>query len=126
MKNTKLKDVYPCQRLYHYLLFSVHIYQQQRCDSLLDGYFGNNNTLQMVRDRGLHLISKLRRDAALYLPPTTPYQGRGRPALYGEKFNPREIDPKYQVSTQTQGNITTEVYQIESRHKRNSRRRQTL
>ena len=56
---------------------------------LLDGYFGNNNTLQMVRDRGLHLISKLRRDAALYLLPTTPYQGRGRPTIYGEKFNPR-------------------------------------
>ena len=85
---------------------------------LLDGYFGNNNTLQMVRDSGLHLISKLRRDAALYLPPTTPYQGRGRPALYGEKFNPKEIDSKYRVSTQTQGNITTEVYQIACQHKR--------
>lgn len=85
---------------------------------LLDGYFGNNNTLQMVRDCGLHLISKLRRDAALYLPPATPYQGRGRPAIYGEKLNPKEIDSKYRVSTQTQGNITTEVYQIECRHKR--------
>ena len=85
---------------------------------LLDGYFGNNQTLQMVRDCGLHLISKLRRDAALYLPPTTPYQGRGRPAIYGEKFNPKDIDSKYRVSTQTQGNITTEVYQIECRHKR--------
>ena len=85
---------------------------------LLDGYFGNNHTLQMLRDCGLHLISKLRRDAALYLPPTTPYQGRGRPAIYGEKLNPKEIDSKYQVSTQTQGNITTEVYQIECRHKR--------
>ena len=30
---------------------------------LLDGYFGNNQTLQMLRDCGLHLISKLRRDA---------------------------------------------------------------
>ena len=85
---------------------------------LLDGYFGNNNTLQMVRGCGLHLISKLRRDAALYLPPTTPYQGRGRPPIYGERLNPKEIDSKYRVSTQTQGNITTEVYQIECRHKR--------
>ena len=85
---------------------------------LLDGYFGNNRTLQMVRDCGLHLISKLRRDAALYLPPETPYQGRGRPAIYGERLNPKEIDEKYRVSTQTQGNITTEVYQIECRHKR--------
>ena len=84
---------------------------------LLDGYFGNNNTLQMVRERGLHLISKLRRDAALYLPPTPPYPGRGRPVIYGEKFNPKKIDSKYRVSTQTQGNITTEVYEIECRHK---------
>ncbi len=85
---------------------------------LLDGYFGNNKTLQMVRDCGLHLISKLRRDAALYLPPTTPYQGRGRPAIYGEKFNPKDIDGKYRVSTQTQGNIATEVYQMQCQHKR--------
>ena len=85
---------------------------------LLDGYFGNNNTLQMVRACGLHLISKLRRDAALYLPPTTPYQGRGRPPLYGEKFNPKDIDSKYRVSTQTQANITTEVYQMRCQHKR--------
>ena len=86
---------------------------------LLDGYFGNNQTLQMVRDCGLHLISKLRRDAALYLLPTTPYQGRGRPVIYGEKLNPKKIDSKYRVSTQRQGNITTEVYQIEGfRHKR--------
>ena len=84
---------------------------------LLDGYFGNNQTLQMVRHSGLHLISKLRRDAALYLPPKMPYQGRGRPPLYGEKFTPEDIDGTYRVSTQTQGNITTEVYQIECRHR---------
>jgi len=85
---------------------------------LLDGYFGNNNTLQMLRGCGLHLISKLRRDAALYLPPATPYPGRGRPAIYGEKLNPKTMDTKYRVSTQTQGNITTEVYQITCRHKK--------
>jgi len=85
---------------------------------LLDGYFGNNQTLQMLRDCGLHLISKLRRDAALYLPPKMPYQGRGRPAIYGEKLNPKDIDSKYRVTTQTQGNITTEVYQMRCQHKR--------
>ena len=85
---------------------------------VLDGYFGNNHTLQMVRTCGLHLISKLRRDASLYLPPTVPYPGRGRPAIYGEKVNPQAIDTKYRVSMQTQGNITTEVYQLQCRHKR--------
>ena len=85
---------------------------------VLDGYFGNNNALQMVKQCDLHLISKLRRDTALYLPPTTPYSGRGRPCIYGERFNPENIDAKYRVSTQTQGNITTQVYQIQCRHKR--------
>jgi hypothetical protein len=32
----------------------------------LDGAFGNNNALQMVGQCSLHLISKLRYDAALY------------------------------------------------------------
>ena len=85
---------------------------------LLDGYFGNNNTLQRVRGSGLHLISKLRRDAALYLPPMPPYQGRGRPPIYGDRLNPKEIDSKYRVATHTQANITTEVYQMRCRHKR--------
>ena len=82
---------------------------------LLDGYFGNNNTLQMVSACGLHLISKLRRDTALYLPPTAPYQGRGRPPIYGERLNPKDIDSKYRVATHTQANITTDVYQMRCR-----------
>jgi len=32
----------------------------------LDGHFGNNNALEMVRQCDLHLISKLRYDAAFY------------------------------------------------------------
>ena len=86
---------------------------------VLDGYFGHNSVLQMTQQCRLHLISKLRRNTALYLPPTTPYAGRGRPRLYGERFNPQQIDAKYRVSTQTQGNILTEVYQVSTlRHKK--------
>ena len=85
---------------------------------VLDGYFGHNNALQMAKQCGLSLISKLRINTALYFPATQPYAGRGRPRLYGERFNPQHIDPKYRVSTQTQGNITTEVYQAQLRHKK--------
>ena len=35
---------------------------------VLDGHFGNHNALQMARQGNLHLISKLRCDAALYFP----------------------------------------------------------
>ena len=85
---------------------------------VLDGYFGHNPALQMTQQCGLELISKLRINTALYLPPTEPYTGRGRPRLYGERFDPQQIDPKYRVSLQTQGNITTEVYQAQLRHKK--------
>ena len=86
---------------------------------VLDGYFGHNNALQMTQQCGLALISKLRINTALYFPSTLPSAGRGRPRLYGQRFNPQQIDAKYRVSTQTQGNITTEVYQVSKlRHKK--------
>lgn len=60
---------------------------------VLDGYFENNNALQMVNQCDLHLISKLRSDAALFLPPTTTSdKRRGRPALYGEQIHPHKIE----------------------------------
>ena len=67
---------------------------------------------------GLHLISKLRVNTALYFSSReTPYAGRGRPRLYGQRFNPQQID-KWRISTETHANITTEVYQAQLRHKK--------
>ena len=85
---------------------------------VLDGYFGHNPALQMTQQCGLALISKLRVNTALYFPSTAPYAGRGRPRLYGQRFNPQQIDPKCRISTETHGNITTEVYQAQLRHKK--------
>ena len=85
---------------------------------VLDGYFGHNNALQMTKQCGLFLISKLRVNTALYFPSTMLYAGRGRPRLYGQRFNPQQIDPKWRISTETHGNITTEVYQAQLRHKK--------
>ena len=84
---------------------------------VLDGYFGHNNALQMAKQCEMSLISKMRGNAALSFPPTTAYPGRGRPRIYGERFNPREIPRQYCVSSQTTGNITTDIYQAELRSK---------
>jgi putative transposase len=54
---------------------------------VLDGHFGNHNTLQMAQQCNLHLISKLRCDAALYFPYTGPYAGRGPHRKYGAKVD---------------------------------------
>ncbi len=43
----------------------------------LDGHFGNNNALQMVLQCGLHLVSKLRHDAALYFRYDGPQKRQG-------------------------------------------------
>jgi putative transposase len=48
---------------------------------VMDGAFGNNNALQMVRHCSLHLISKLRYDAALYFP----YEGKQKKARRRQK-----------------------------------------
>ena len=86
---------------------------------VLDGYFGHNNALQMTKQCRLHLISKLRVNTVLYFPSTEPYAGRGHPRIYGQRFKPQQMDTKYRVSTETQGNITTEVYQVSKmRHKK--------
>ena len=68
---------------------------------VLDGYFGDNHALQMTQQCGLHLISKLRVNTALYFPSTLPDAGRGRPRIYGQRFNPQQMDTKYRVSTET-------------------------
>ena len=44
-----------------------------------DGAMGNNGAAQMVKQCGLHLISKLRHDAPLYFPFAGEYSGRGKP-----------------------------------------------
>jgi len=39
---------------------------------VLDGHFGHHNALRRARQSHLHLISKLRCDAALYFPYASP------------------------------------------------------
>src|SRR2546426_10038311 len=62
---------------------------------VLDGHFGNHNALQMARQSNLHLISKLRCDAALYFPYTGPYAGRGPRRKYGRKVDYDHIPEPY-------------------------------
>jgi putative transposase len=54
---------------------------------VLDGFFGTYPATYMVQQTGLHLVSKLRHNAALYLPYTGPKPARGPTPRYGEKLN---------------------------------------
>ena len=84
---------------------------------VLDGHFGNHNALQMVRQCNLHLISKLRCDAALYFPYTGPYAGRGPRRKYGCKVDYDNIPETYLKQTTVDGHLETRLYQAQLLHK---------
>jgi putative transposase len=84
---------------------------------VLDGHFGNHNALQMARQCGMHLISKLRCDAALYFPYTGPYAGRGPHRKYGHKVDYDHLPWQYLQETTVEGHIQTCVYQAQLLHK---------
>ena len=86
-------------------------------DLVLDGHFGNNNALQMALQCGLHLISKLRYDAALYFPYEGHYSGRGPRKKYGDKIDYRNIPDSYLVETSIEDDIETRIYQAQMLHK---------
>jgi putative transposase len=84
---------------------------------VLDGHFGNHNALQMARQSHLHLISKLRYDAALYFPYTGPYAGRGPHRKYGDKVDYNDLPTPYLRETTVEGHIQTCIYQMQLLHK---------
>lgn len=55
-----------------------------RTPLVLDGHFGHNNVLYMVRQCGLHRIANRRSDSVLSLPDAGPYKGRGPQRTYGD------------------------------------------
>jgi len=84
---------------------------------VMDGHFGHNNALQMTRQCGLHLISKLRHDSALYFRYEGAYAGSGAPKKYGDKIDYAAIPEKYLQVTTIEKEIRTEIYQAEMLHK---------
>jgi len=82
-----------------------------------DGALGNCAGMQAVRQCGLHIISKLRYDSALYFSYDGPYSGRGRPKKYGKKLNYRCIPSEFLKSSDIEDGIRTDIYQMRMHHK---------
>jgi putative transposase len=77
---------------------------------IFDGELGHNDALQRVQQVGLHLISKLRYNSALYLPYEGPYSGRGPRRKYGPKLDYQNIPFAYLRSKCVDGDIETKIY----------------
>jgi putative transposase len=77
-----------------------------------DGALGNNAALQMVKQTGLHLISKLRHDSKLFLPYQGDYQGKGRPRKYGDRLTLDNLPEDSFREEKAEGDILTRIYQL--------------
>lgn len=84
---------------------------------VLDGFFGTSSAAWTVRDCGLHLISKLRHNAALYLPYTGSKPRRGPTPRYGHKLDYAHLPADACVHTTTTGQLVTHTYQLTVLHK---------
>ena len=85
---------------------------------VMDGHFGNYPSAFMVRGMNLHLISKLRSDAALFPAFEGKHPGRGPKPKYGEKIDVRKLDEKYRKeSSVDKEQMRLEVYQRQLHNK---------
>jgi len=72
----------------------------------------------MVKQLGLHLISKLRYDSALYFPYDGPYAGRGQRKKYGKKLDYRHLPATALKASSVEEDIETQIYQMHIWHKK--------
>ena len=84
---------------------------------VLDGHFGNHPALQMVRQCQLHLISKLRSDAALFFPFAGPAPKRGPRPKLGERLDYCKMPEQYLKTTLVEDGVETRIYQLQLLHR---------
>jgi len=85
---------------------------------VFDGELGHNDAMQMVRQVGLHLVSKLRYNSALYFLYAGPYAGRGPRRKYGRQLDYKKIPDEYLQATSIDEEIETNIYQMSLWHKK--------
>ncbi len=77
----------------------------------MDGHFGNYPSAWMARQINLHLISKLRANAALHSVFEGEHPGKGPKPKYGDKIDFHKMEAKYLKETTQEGNLRTDIYQ---------------
>ena len=82
-----------------------------------DGAFGNNAAVQMTRSVGLHLISKLRNNSALYFKWSGTYAGRGRRPKYGQRVDYQALPEEHLKFDNVKLSVRTQIYQFTAIHK---------
>lgn len=99
------------QSLLHTIQDTIHLTYL-----VLDGHFGNHPAFHMVRQCHLHLISKLRHDAALHFAYAGPKPKRGPTPRLGEPLDVRKIPDQYLKETLIADGFETRTYQLQLLH----------
>lgn len=84
---------------------------------VLDGHFGNAFATAMVGQMGLHIISKMPHNAELYQRPTPEEKAACPRRKYGARIDYRHLPETLRVSSTTEAEYCTEVYQVPCLHK---------
>ena len=84
---------------------------------VLDGKFGNYPSTWTVREAGLHIISKMRSDAALVYPYDGPKPKRGPTPRYGDAVDYTQLPDTLRVSTETTATHCLDTYQLQTYHR---------
>ncbi len=79
---------------------------------VLDGAYGYNEVMQLARQLDLALISKLKRNAALYFPHKGEQKSTGAKGKYGDKLDYKKIPSKYLQSSTVENTIQTDIYRL--------------
>jgi len=84
---------------------------------VLDGFFGNFPATSMVLGCGLDIISKLRHNAALYLPYTGEKSPRGPTPREGDKLKYAQLPADGLYKSTTEDDLCTQIYHLKVFHK---------
>ena len=84
---------------------------------VLDGHFGNYPSTYAIRETGLQIISKMRHDAALYLPYAGPKPRRGPTPRYGQKLDYQRLPAQTLCHSVIEGDYRIDTYQMQAFHK---------
>jgi putative transposase len=84
---------------------------------VLDGHFGNHSACSMVRQAGLHIISKMHYNAELYLQPTAQEKAKQPRLKYGTRIDYAHLPEELRRSSKTEDGYRTDVYQAACLHK---------
>jgi len=77
-----------------------------------DGKYGNQTCARICHEFDYDLVSKLQYNSVLYFKYEGPYQGAGRPRIYGERIDYKNVDDKYLVHEEEFEGETTKIYHL--------------